>query len=161
MKYIFTLISIFFFNKINALEFSCFFEEVYQDGQVQNGTFVIKNNKTRYQYEDKNLYTIIYAHKTMKVIHNHNKKLLNSNKTQRDLFKNLTNIAGEFPDIKEEYQIEGYNLKFEKYKNDLFLKRISINSDINVNLSVYFYDCKNKEIYDIYFWDNPFFEYEH
>ena len=59
MKYLLTLISI-FFNSIYALEFSCLFEEVYQDGQVQQGTFIIKN-KTRYQYEDKNLYTIIYT----------------------------------------------------------------------------------------------------
>jgi hypothetical protein len=161
MKYLFTLIFIFFFNTIYALELSCLFEEVYQDGQVQNGTFIIKNNKTRYQYEDKNLYTIIYAYKTMKVIHNHNKTLINSNKTQRDLFENLTNIAGEFPNINEEYQIEGYNLKFEKYKNNMFLKRISINSDINTNLSIYFNDCKNKEIDDIHFWDNPFFDYRH
>ena len=161
MKYLLTLISIFFFNSIYALEFSCLFEEVYQDGQVQQGTFIIKKNKTRYQYEDKNLYTIIYAHKTMKVIHNHQKTLLNSNKTQRYLFENLTNIASEFPNINEEYQIDEYTLKFEKYQNNMFLKRISISSDINVNLSVYFYDCKNKEIYDIYFWDSPFFEYKH
>ena len=104
MKYLLTLFLIFFFNTIYALEFSCLFEEVYQDGQVQQGTFIIKKNKTRYQYADKNLYTIIYAHKTMKVIHNHQKTLLNSNKTQRELFENLTNITSEFPNINEEYQ---------------------------------------------------------
>ena len=37
----------------------CNFEEVYQNGDMQQGHLLIKENKIRYQYNDNNLYTIL------------------------------------------------------------------------------------------------------
>ena len=35
-------------NLLNALEVKCNFEEVYQDGQIQQGILIMKNNLLRY-----------------------------------------------------------------------------------------------------------------
>ena len=35
-------------------------EEVYKDGSIQNGFFIIKNDGMRYQYKDKELYTLFF-----------------------------------------------------------------------------------------------------
>ena len=47
-------------NSICALEIVCNFEEVYQNGDSQSGVMLIKNDKLRYQYDKKELYTLIY-----------------------------------------------------------------------------------------------------
>ena len=42
-----------------ALEVSCNFEEVYGSGDTQQGILLLKDQKLRYQYFDKDLFTII------------------------------------------------------------------------------------------------------
>ena len=161
MKILLFLFSIFFFNKLIALEISCYFEEVYQNGHMQQGTFIMKHNKSRYQYESENLYTIIYAKNDMHLVSNLDKKLINYQKKQKNLFDQLIKASSEFPNIKEEYTVDDYKIKVEKNDNENFIRRLSITSEVNLNLSIYFYDCKQKEIYDIYFHYYPFFEYKH
>ena len=41
-------------NIAYCLEVSCDFEEVYGNGEVQQGQFLYKNKKLRYEYFDKN-----------------------------------------------------------------------------------------------------------
>ena len=53
---------IIFFLQINTLfgfDVSCSFEEVYGNGDVQQGQLFFKDQKLRYEYFDKNLFTII------------------------------------------------------------------------------------------------------
>ena len=38
-------------NSLFALEIKCNFEEVYQNGDNQIGSILIKNDKIRYQYQ--------------------------------------------------------------------------------------------------------------
>ena len=45
------LLVLFFTNKnITALELSCLFEEVHQNGDTEQGVFITKDEKFRYQY---------------------------------------------------------------------------------------------------------------
>ena len=46
-------------NFLHGLEIKCNFEEVYGNGEVQQGIFFLKNQKLRYEYLNKNLFTII------------------------------------------------------------------------------------------------------
>ena len=52
-------ILLFQINSAFGIEVSCNFEEVYGNGEVQQGIFFLKNQKLRYEYFDKNLFTII------------------------------------------------------------------------------------------------------
>ena len=47
-------------SNLYSLELKCTFEEVYSDGSVQNGFFLIKDNKLRYEYNSENLFTIFH-----------------------------------------------------------------------------------------------------
>ena len=60
MKKIFfiSLVIFFYFNKSVAIEIYCNFEEVYKDGQVQKGFFLIKDDSLRYEYTNQNLFII-------------------------------------------------------------------------------------------------------
>ena len=60
MKYFYFLFLIAFFNQSYANSVSCEFEEVYQDGSIQTGYMLFSDGLLRYQYSDKQLFTIIY-----------------------------------------------------------------------------------------------------
>ncbi len=143
---------IFFFLKINsvyALEVKCNFEEVYGNGEVQQGLFFLKNQKLRYEYFDKNLFTIISKNKNFFLInqsHNNNVSKINKNTEILDAFMN---IASEYPNIKNKYRYNDAIIIIEKSSNS-FIKRISINAE-NLNLSINLIDCNFEKIHDNYF----------
>ena len=143
---------ILFFLKINsvyALEVKCNFEEVYGNGEVQQGLFFLKNQKLRYEYFDKNLFTIIAKNKNFFLInqsHNNNVSKINKNTEILDAFMN---IASEYPNIKNKYRYNDAIIIIEKSSNS-FIKRISINAE-NLNLSINLIDCNFEKIHDNYF----------
>ena len=143
---------IFFFLKINsvyALEVKCNFEEVYGNGEVQQGLFFLINQKLRYEYFDKNLFTIIAKNKNFFLInqsHNNNVSKINKNTEILDAFMN---IASEYPNIKNKYRYNDAIIIIEKSSNS-FIKRISINAE-NLNLSINLIDCNFEKIHDNYF----------
>ena len=54
--------AIFFLLNINlsANSLYCEFEEVYQNGDYQQGLLLMKDGNLRYEYFDENLYTILF-----------------------------------------------------------------------------------------------------
>ena len=60
IKLIIYLIIFFYSNLLFALEVKCNFEEVYQDGQMQQGMLIMKNDLLRYQYFSTDLFTIFH-----------------------------------------------------------------------------------------------------
>ena len=81
MKKLF-IIFLFQINAVNALEVSCKFEEVYGNGDVQQGLLFLKNQKLRYEYFDKNLFTIIAKNGNFFLInqaHKNNVSKINNN----------------------------------------------------------------------------------
>ena len=54
-------IFVFFFTNFSANAFSikCNFEEVHQNGDLNQGIFFLKNDELRYEYFDKNLLWLI------------------------------------------------------------------------------------------------------
>ena len=60
MKYIYFVLMALMFKNLNALELYCDFEEVYLDGTTQQGFFLIKDDKMRYEYLDEKLFIIYY-----------------------------------------------------------------------------------------------------
>ena len=66
-------IIIFPLNYLFALEVTCNFEEVYQNGDVQQGVFLLKDKMMRYQYYDQDLFTIITKRDNYFLIKNNTK----------------------------------------------------------------------------------------
>ena len=67
------LLALLYFNGAHALEVMCNFEEVYKDGQVQEGILMIKDDMLRYQYAKDNLFTIISKQNNFYTVRNDSK----------------------------------------------------------------------------------------
>lgn len=65
---------IFFSIKLNAFNFQCYFEEVYSDGNFQNGFMMIQKDKLRYEYSDEKLFTVLFVNDKLFYIENSNRK---------------------------------------------------------------------------------------
>ena len=138
MRYLLIFFLIITFKDSVAKSVKCEFEEVYQDGSIQSGDMLFHDGLLRYEYYDKQLFTIIF-NKDYFVIRNDNQNIVN--KLENDAILNeLRNIITNYPKIKSSYSQNGVEIKIQNSKEINFPKRISINSD-EVNLSIYFINC--------------------
>ena len=146
-------------SNLYSFELKCTFEEVYSDGSVQNGFFLIKDKKLRYEYNSENLFTIFHNNERFFMVKNNDKEIINTITENTEIIKELLNIANNFPNIEEEYISEDLKIKLEKNSKGSFLKRISIAST-KIKMSIFLNDCKNTKINARYFIHNPFFDYK-
>lgn len=141
-----------------AIEVKCNFEEVYQNGEVQQGVFFLKGKALRYQYHGEDLYTIIAKNNYYYLVNNFNTNTVHKVTENTELIKNFIEISSNFPDIENQYDKDGLKVKIEK-SNKKFIKRISIQSD-KINLSINLIDCKFDNIDKKYFRPFNFEEYK-
>ena len=153
------IVLIFFMNinSLFALEIACNFEEVYQNGDNQIGIILIKNEKIRYQYQSKNLYTLILKDKNILMIDNtyFNVQKVND---RTEKINTLIEIFNDYPNFQNEYIKKDLNIKIEKSKIN-FLKRIAIQSP-EANLSINLFDCELTDISDEFFDHFDFIKYK-
>ena len=140
-----------------ALEVKCNFEEVYQNSDIQQGIFFIKDRMLRYQYYDQDLFTIISKNNNFYLINNRSKTVQKINE-KTEYLETLIKIISDFPNINDTYKSTNMTIKIEKSKSQ-FIKRVSINSE-ELNLSINIMNCKYKEIKKIYFRHFNFEEYK-
>ena len=138
----------------------CQFEEVYSSGQVEQGLLLLKENKIRYEYLDRNLFTIFAKNKEFFIVRNNQLNHFQKINENNEVIYYLLNIAANFPDIDSEYRNNDLSIKIEKNFNDQFVKRMSIKSD-KVNLSIYFNTCEKIKIHERFFNHSPYFNYEY
>lgn len=157
---IYILFFIFFIKPIflNAIEFKCQFEEVYTDGSIQNGFLLIKGQNMRYQYFDKNLFTIFKKKNDFFLVNNKDTEKFQKIPENQDLILDtIAIIANDYPDIKENYKNNSIEVKIEKNSQNFF-KRLSIISK-NLSMSIYLNNCENKKIENRFFYYFPYFKY--
>jgi len=143
---------------MKAIELECQFEEVYPDGEIQNGFFLIKNDKMRYEYFDRNLFIIFKKKNDFYLVNKKDtEKFQKIPKDKNYVLDFISSIANDYPNIKDFYENEYITLRVEKNSKNFF-KRISILSD-NLSLSIYLNNCENKKIENRFFYYFPFFEY--
>ena len=152
-------LKLFFITNLYALELKCNFEEVYADGTVQGGFFLIKNQKLRYQYNVQNLFTIFHNHGQFYLVKNNDREVINKLDENTEIVQELLNIANKYPQVEKEYKSNDVEIKLEKELKGDFLKRISIITP-KVKLSVYLNNCQNLFINDRFFTHNPIFDYK-
>lgn len=130
------------------MEIKCQFEEVYQNGDIQQGIILIKDNNIRYQYNAVELYTIIVKGDNFILIDNkyQNLQTLDEN---IDIFKILVDALKNYPNIENQYKNENVLINIERSSGS-FIKRISLVSP-DVNLSLNFLSCVELNINNEYF----------
>ena len=146
---LFIIIFLFLSNISFAVEVSCNFEEVYGNGDTQQGILLLKNQNLRYEYYDNELFTIIARDKNFFLIHRAHKNNVQKITENTILLETFINISSEYPNIKKNYMIEDIKIMIEK-SADKFIKRISVNSD-SVNVSINLVDCNFNNIDRKYF----------
>ena len=158
IKFLF-FIPLFFISNLYSLELKCNFEEVYADGSIQNGFFLIQNQKLRYEYTAERLFTIIHNHDQSFLVRNNDRQIINKITENTEIIEELLNISTKYPDIEKDYTSDDLIIKIEKALSGNFIKRVLINSP-NIKVSIYFNDCQIIKIQNRYFSHNPFFEYK-
>ena len=149
-------IIIFPLNYLCAFEVTCNFEEVYQNGDVQQGVFLLKDKMLRYQYYDQDLFTIITKRDNYFLIKN-NTKTVQKIEKNTEILEVLMQIISEFPDVQDVYEHNDSIIKIEN-SSDEFIKRVSVKSQ-KVNLSINILNCKFNKIEKKYFRHFDFEEY--
>ena len=153
------LIFIFFFKTFNlfAIEVKCNFEEVYQNGETQQGIFFIKEDKLRYEYSNKNLFSIISNNNSFYLINLRNTSSVQKLNENTKLLEKLIKISLKYPNINNYYEDNGFKINIEKSQIK-FIKRVSVRSN-DLNMSINIFDCSFEKINNKYF--NPFNFIEH
>lgn len=158
MKYFYyLLITIILSPCAQGSEIKCDFEEVYSDGSIQQGFLLIKNDLLRYQYLDKNLFTIFYNSKDFFLVRNDNNKIFQKVEQDTQILKAFMNIFQNYPNLNDNYMTEQFSISLEKSSYNNFYKRISVQSE-HLNLSLYLNNCNNTQVLDKYFIFNPYYE---
>ena len=143
-----------------AMELSCLFEEVHQNGEAHQGVFIIKDKKFRYQYFSHNLYTIIHKENLFFYVENRDKTKFFKITENTDVLEIILKIIDDMPEIKNEYYLKDSIIKVEYSNQKKIIKRIIILSDQH-NMSVYLKECKEVPLKDIYFSWSPFWDYKY
>ena len=136
---------------------TCKFEEVYPNGDLQIGKIFIQDSKIRYQYQNQDLYTLIYKANNLYFIRNREPDRFEKILKNKNLFAEIITIYNDFPEIELEQQFDDLNITIELNQKKKFIKRMRILSQ-DLTLSIYFIDCDNGQIPKDYFNHNPFQE---
>ncbi len=147
-----------FASNLNSQTLKCYFEEVYLDGSNQNGYFLIQDNKLRYEYLSKDLYTLFYNHDDFYLVKNNNNNQTQKIKENTEIIDELIEIYKNFPNLNQNYSTENFEIELEKSLTSKFYKRISIKSP-QLNMSIYLNDCSFSFVHEKYFQYNPYFIY--
>jgi len=143
---------------LNSLEFSCDFEEVHANGTVNQGIVLLKEDKLRYEYLNKDLFIIFVDGKETYLFDKKKQKVKNI-KQNLDAIQIIMKLADKFPNIENDFEENNIKIQIEFNQNNNFIKRISIDSK-RARLSLYLNNCLlDKPINNIFFKFNPVFKY--
>lgn len=135
----------FAFYNVFALEVTCQFEEVYMDGSHQQGVFFFDNNKLRYQYNNPQLYTLVYDNFELYAVQNNNTHVHQLVIDQHNIINSLKDISSDYPNFEKNYKFSNQEVVVETNEKKNFIKRLIFKSE-RLNLSIYFQDCQFAKI---------------
>ena len=146
------------YSNVFSLEVTCQFEEVYMDGSHQQGIFILDNNKLRYQYDNPQLYTLIYNNYELYAVQNNNTHIHQLVIDQYNIVNSLKSISNDYPDFKNIYNFSGQEVIVEINQKRNFIKRLVFKSQ-QLNLSIYFQGCQFEKINPKLFSHKNFIEF--
>ena len=158
MKIIFLFIFFFLINlNLSANSLYCEFEEVYQNGDYHQGFLLMKNGNLRYEYFDKNLYTILFLNKKLIIVENLDRTRSQYVENHDQIIPFLIDIYKNYPNIEKQFEKSNYNFLVESNHNN-FIKRVKITSP-KLNMNIYLNQCDNRDIEKKYLNFNPLISY--
>ena len=83
-----------------SVEISCNFEEVYGNGDIQQGVFLLKNQKLRYEYFNKDLFTIIAKESNFYLVHRVHKNNVQRINENTEILEMIMDVAKDYPEDK-------------------------------------------------------------
>ena len=101
MRYIYLFFFFIIFKNTYALELFCKFEEVYQNGETQQGFFLVKDDKFRYEYNSQNLYTILHNQNIFFLIENRDTTKFLKIEKDTEVLEAILKIINDYPDFKK------------------------------------------------------------
>lgn len=150
------LASSLFVKNLHSFQGHCQFEEVYSNGEIQQGSLWYQEQNFRYEYENQNLFTIIKNNRNTYIINNHNKVY----HLYDDPYNIITTLIEVFESKETDnfiYENEDLKIILEERQNSEFIKRIAVISP-NANFSIYLNDCISKKFPEKIFKHFPFVE---
>ena len=94
-------------SNASAQNMICNFEEVYQNGQIQQGFFLLKDKRLRYEYTNYDLYKIFFVNEKIFVIENKNPSKFQELSTEGSIIPIIFDIYKDFPNFKKKYLKNG------------------------------------------------------
>ena len=158
MKFIIIVLLLILHNSLFSKELICNFEEVYADGNIQSGLILLKDQSIRYQYSDKQLFTIIHHKDNTFAVRNNDIQVVQKLNQDQNLIDEVFFLFNQEKVENNEYIKDQLQIKAEKSFNINFYKRISIVQN-EMKLSIYFNSCKFLKIPIKYFNHNPLEEF--
>ena len=152
------VIAFFLFSKsLFAIEINCAFEEVYTNGETQQGFVMIQHDKIRYEYNSQKLYTLLYVNEKLFMVQNQDRRKRQVIENHNNLIPFILEIYEDYPSFEHSYKKNNNEILIEKGTDD-FIKRLAVKSN-ELNISIFFKNCQKNDIYPKYFEFNPFIEY--
>ena len=111
----------------------------------------------RYEYSNKNLFSIISNNNNFYLINLRNTSSVQKLNENTKLLEKLIKISLKYPNINNYYEDNGFKINIEKSQIK-FIKRVSVRSN-DLNMSINIFDCSFEKINNKYF--NPFNFIEH
>lgn len=140
----------FFSQSVLSIELKCDFEEVYKNGEINQGKIMIRSDLFRYQYKKNNLYTLILNKKGLFLKDNFGDRPAQRINQNSEIIKNVIDAAYNYPNIEKEYIRDNLHISIEDGFEKKFIKRLAIRSD-KVNMALYFNNCDYLKINSLYF----------
>lgn len=161
-RYLFKFFIVFLFintltiSALHAFQGQCRFEEVYKNGEVQQGLLWYQEQNFRYEYKNKNLFTIIKNNQKTYLINNHN-KVYHLYEDPYNIIKTIIEVIENQGTGNFTYETEDIKIIVEERQNSQFIKRIGVTSP-NGSFSIYLNDCKSNNFSEKIFLHFPFTE---
>ena len=153
------IIFLLFSSNLKSQSLKCYFEEVYSDGSIQNGYFLIQDNKLRYEYFNQDLYTLFYNYNDFFLVRNNDKNQIQKINKNTEVISELIKIYKNYPNLDKKYFTKDFEIQLEKSLKNEFYKRISIKSS-QTNMSIYLNKCSFSSVHEKYFQHKPYFTYQ-
>ena len=144
-------------NNLFSIEIKCNFEEVYLDGSIQQGFFLLKDQRLRYEYNNKNLFTIYHNDEVFFIVKNSDNTNFQRVQNNTSYISELLNIASQYPQISNYYQNENLKIQLDPSSSG-FYKRISIQSE-DINVSIHLNNCSFVSFHNRFYNYSPYFKF--
>ena len=118
---------------------------------------MIQNDKLRYEYNSQNLYTLLYVNQKLFMVENQDRRKTQMIENHNNLIPFILEIYEDYPFFEHSYEKHNHEIIIE-IGSDKFIRRLAIKSK-ELNISIFFKNCRKNDIYPKYFEFNPFVEY--